>query len=335
MKISHIHVWDKNNKGDYAIVLSIQKQLKKVFPGVKIIDFPIESLKDYNKESLEAINASDLIIFGGGGVFYSYFLPFNLKQIKGLNKPLFIYGVGYIKEIGAKNLSKKQTNSVIAICNKARMTSVRDYNTKNFLIENNYKKRIYLVGDPAISLLETKNSLIKKNKKTKLGLNLNYSGWLGFGKYEDQILSAYAAIGDSFDEVYYFQHHPGEKNIYPKIPFKKTKLRIINADISKQKYCYGQVDLIIGMMLHSVVLSFGALTPFINLAYDLRNYSFGEFIGQKNLIFSLDKLDNLSLEKKVKSVVKNREVIIKNFEKKKKELIKKQGDFLNMVKNNI
>jgi len=69
MKISHIHGWDKDNQVDYAIVLSIQKQLKKVFPGVKIIDFPIESLKDYNKDSLEAINASHLIIFGGGGVF--------------------------------------------------------------------------------------------------------------------------------------------------------------------------------------------------------------------------------------------------------------------------
>jgi len=55
-------------------------------------------------------------------------------------------------------------------------------------------------------------------------------------------------------------------------------------------------------MLHSVVLSFGALTSFINLAYDLKNYYFGEFIGQKNLIFSLDKLDNLSLEKKLKAL---------------------------------
>jgi len=97
--------------------------------------------------------------------FYSYFLLFNTRQIKGLNKPLFIYGVGYIKEIGAKNLSKRQINSLIALYNEARMTSVRDYNTKNLLIENSYKNKIFLVGDPAISLLETKNSLIKKNKK--------------------------------------------------------------------------------------------------------------------------------------------------------------------------
>lgn len=50
LKIAHIHVWDQTNKGDLAIVISVQELLKSKFKNSKIYDFPIETLKDYDQK---------------------------------------------------------------------------------------------------------------------------------------------------------------------------------------------------------------------------------------------------------------------------------------------
>jgi len=72
--IAHIHVWDRTNKGDLAIVLAVQELLKKKFPGCRIINFPIEVLKEYNAKKISLINSADFVVIGGGGILYRYFL---------------------------------------------------------------------------------------------------------------------------------------------------------------------------------------------------------------------------------------------------------------------
>ena len=86
VKIAHLHVWDQKNKGDRAIVLAVQELLRLNFPGCLISDFPISLLKKGYKNSfqdkpgnngrgIKKINQADLVIIGGGGIFYSYFYP--------------------------------------------------------------------------------------------------------------------------------------------------------------------------------------------------------------------------------------------------------------------
>lgn len=87
IKIAHLHVWDKKNKGDVAIVLAVQELLTKNFPGCRIIDFPVSLLKDGKSSDAEKINQADFVVIGGGGIFYSYFLPYNQEFIKAINKP--------------------------------------------------------------------------------------------------------------------------------------------------------------------------------------------------------------------------------------------------------
>jgi len=101
LTIAHIHVWDQKNKGDRAIVLAVQELLKSKFKSLKIIDFPVETLKADDELALKKLNSVDLIFIGGGGIFYSYFLPFNEQLIKAIKKPLYLFGLGYIKEVDA------------------------------------------------------------------------------------------------------------------------------------------------------------------------------------------------------------------------------------------
>ncbi|MCX6798240.1 MAG: polysaccharide pyruvyl transferase family protein [Candidatus Falkowbacteria bacterium] len=352
LKIAHIHVWDKKNKGDVAIVLAVQELLKAKFAGVKIFNFPVEVLKNYDSAQIKKINNCDLVIFGGGGLFYHYFLPYNSDIIKAIKIPLFIFGVGYIKELGAPDLNKEKLIGLLALVNKASLVGARDFYTRDFLLKNKIAaKKIKVIGDPAVLLKEKKVSLkVERNlglaaeETIKIGLNLNYSGWLGFGQWRADILSAYQSVANYFQndftleksgkkskvQIYYLKHHPGENNIYKEL--KIPGLKVIDLKPAEQKYVYGQLDLVVGMMLHAGVLAFGALTPEINVAYDLRNYSFAKFIACPELVVNLEDLKKGELLKRVKSVFKKRGVYIRRFDKKRREIRKQQADFLQQIK---
>ena len=352
IKIAHIHVWDKKNKGDFAIVLAVQELLRQRFKGCVILDFPLTVLKSGTERDAEKINDADLVVIGGGGVFYSYFLPFNIKFVDRIKIPIILFGLGYIREIGSPELSPKAIESAVYLADKAKAIGVRDNNTKIFLSDNGISpRRVKVIGDPSILLSEERPSVGKfkflgkknvgrKNKKStpiRIGLNLNYSGWLGFGKWRKEILGAYREAVEYFMEnyagsegpgveIYYLKHHPGEKNIYPELKIKG--LKIVDLKPSEQKYLYGRLDLVIGMMLHSGVLSFGAGTPEISVAYDLRNYSFAEFIGCPELVVDLDKLEKGVLMERAKNVFEKKNFYRRIFLEKKNKIGMKLKNFL-------
>lgn len=345
INIAHIHVWDKKNKGDYAIVLAVQELLLKKFPGAVISNFPVEVLKNYDKKQLAKLNQANFIIIGGGGIFYSYFLPFNLEMISAISRPIFLFGLGYIKEVDAPLWSADKTKSVVVLADKATGVGVRDLNTKRFLIANGLKSaKIKVIGDPAAFLSEQKLSPANLNKlglnkdSLKIGLNLNYSGWLGFGKWREDILTAYLETANYFQnelgaEIYYLKHHPGEDNIYPELKIKN--LRLVDLKPNEQKYVYGELDLIIGMMLHVGVMSYGALTPEISVAYDIRNYGFAEFIGQPELVVDLDKLKKGELLRRAKMVIGKKMSYQKKFNNTKNKINQQINIFLESIKNSL
>lgn len=280
IKIAHLHVWDKKNKGDLAIVLAVQELLKKNFPGGEIIDFPVSLLRDGKAADAKKINQADLVVIGGGGIFYSYFLPYSEEFIKAITKPIIIFGAGYIKEVDAPELKAPAARSVAFLARQAELVGVRDNNTKKFLIKNGAPaKKIAVVGDPAALLEEKKPAISKiktlnldnqKKSPLRIGLNLNYSGWLGFGRWREDILTAYRDVAEYFQkeyggldgqgvQIYYLKHHPGEDNIYPELKIKN--LKIVDLKPAEQKYVYGRLDMIVGMMLHAGVMAFGAGTP--------------------------------------------------------------------------
>lgn len=338
MKIAHIHVWDKNNKGDLAIVMAVQELLLSTFPKAKIIDYPVEVLKEYDKKKAADLNSSDLIVMGGGGLFYRYFLPFSLQMIRALKAPLAIFGVGYIREVGAPALKAEARDSVIALAKKAKFLSVRENYTKSFLVKYGIDRdKIKVIGDPAL-LLSENVSVPKLTGKFKLGLNLNYSGWLGFGPWRDDILKAYRDTALYFQEhygakVYYLKHHPGEDNIYKELGLKGLKL--IDEDPHVQKAVYGRLDLVIGMMLHSCVMAAGALTPEINVAYDLRNRNFARFWGHPETVVELKDLRSGLLLKRAKEMMSKPDIYNHDLGRFVKRVSKRTEEFLSHIKDNI
>ncbi|MCX6795231.1 MAG: polysaccharide pyruvyl transferase family protein [Candidatus Falkowbacteria bacterium] len=335
IKIAHIHVWDKDNKGDLAIVIAVQDALRCEFPNAKIIDFPIEVLKNYDAKKLGELNQADFIVFGGGGVFYRYFLPFNKRMISGLKSPLAIFGVGYIREVGARALLDKERDSIIQLVKKAKLVGVRENYTKKILVQWGLgSDKILVIGDPAVLLEERIPKDFPLTPGLKIGLNLNYSGWLGFGSWREDILNAYREVAEYFQKelgatVYYLKHHPGEDNIYPSLEIKD--LQVVDLEPKEQKYVYGELDLVIGMMLHSCVLAFGALTPEINVAYDLRNRNFARFIGCEELVAELVDLKSGKLLASAKNLIDKKDFYSQRFSKKRLIIKKRQEEFVKLL----
>jgi len=336
INIAHIHVWDNKNKGDVGIVIAVKELLNKYFVNIKFSDFPVETLKRYNKNEIYKINNADILIIGGGGIFYRYFLPFNKKTINSINIPIIIFGVGYIREIGSRVLNNEEKDSIYYLIKKSKLIGVRDYYTKKILINLGAdKSKIELTGDPAIFLSEIKEKKFNLNKKINIGLNLNYSGWLGFGKWEKDILNSYEKIAYYFinkynAQIYYLLHHPDEINILKKLNIKN--LIIIDYKPNEQKYIYSKLNLIIGMMLHSCVFAFGAQTPEINLAYDLRNKNFAKFINCPELFVPLEGLKKNNLYKKAKTIFLNQKKYKLKFINRKVAIEKNIQGFIKEIK---
>jgi len=337
LTIAHIHVWDQTNKGDQGIVLAVQEQLRMFWPQARIIDFPVEILKKHDARQTVSLNQADFIVLGGGGIFYSYFLPFSIKMIKEIKKPLFIYGAGYIREVGARPLNLIARTSLLALIKKARLVGVRENYTKKFLVKFGANaNKIRVVGDPALCLSEIKPQKIKPG--FKLGLNLNYSGWLGFGQWRDDILQAYREVAQYFQEnynaqIYYLKHHPGEDRIYPALKIKN--LKIIDFEPHHQKGFYASLDLVVGMMLHSCVLAVGAGTPEINVAYDLRNRNFARFIGCPELVVELPELASGELLHRAKQVIKHSAAYRCKLAQINHQISQRLISFLGEIKNNL
>ena len=85
------------------------------------------------------------------------------------------------------------------------------------------------------------------------------------------------------------------------------------------------------MMLHSCVLAFGALTPEINVAYDLRNRNFARFINCPELVVELEDLKKGKLLKKAKEVMNQKDFYFKKFTQKRNLIKKRQLEFINRV----
>lgn len=263
-------------------------------------------------------------------------MPFSKKVIDAIQLPIVIFSAGYIREVGSPQMCTESKKSIAYLNKKAALVGIRDSYTKSFLIRHGVPaKKIQLIGDSAILLSEIEPSAFPFKPGIKIGLNLNYSGWLGFGKWSTDILNAYKNIAEYFIKnhnahIYYLKHHPGEDNIYPAL---NTPMTLVDFLPHEQKYVYGRLDLIIGMMLHSCVMSFGAGTPEINVAYDIRNKNFAKFIGCPELVVSLEKLKSGTLEKRAQHVFEHKEIYKQKFSKKIKKIQQKHTDFLNQIEN--
>ena len=368
--VIHFHAPTHINIGDAAVVCSIRDLLNKYLKISSYKLMNIEKLKGFTwnlqasltrLRSPKAINTYDLCIIGGGGLYSHFFFPINNELIKSIKIPIILYGIGNNLDFGDNELSKAQKNSIYLLNKHSRLSSVRDTETYKFLRNLNIQN-VNIIGDPAI-FLETKkgDKIISCRNKMRIGINIAHHKWKLQSLYLNKVINAYVEACNFFvreldAQIIYLKHTPREDVLIRELE-KSLPIRVVDYCPSRNltyrlhhrlpilpfkigecrphelKYVYSNLDLVIGMHLHSAILAFSSGVPIINIAYNLKNYSFMKFIHQEDKIIRVDRIDSKRLKKVSICALDNSSEIKRNFEHLKNNMWENHEKFLKIIQS--
>ncbi|WDV46931.1 polysaccharide pyruvyl transferase CsaB [Clostridiaceae bacterium M8S5] len=326
------------NFGDDIILHSIISSIYSKIPKANIVVLsrdmsPIPSCKykyktvsryDFNAINQE-IKKADLFICGGGGIFqdYSgfdirnhfgdkrkgidyYAVPIELAYLHEVPVMLYAVGVGPF-------FNRKSTLNVKTLLNWADVVTVRDEESKKIVEEINPHVKAILTSDPAVNYL-SKNQ--PKNKASRRYFGVCLREWF-FKKYQRGALikSMARAIDYTINKyninvvIFSFCKNHNDLKLLQELKnniknkdhvFVENKVTMKEAIITIQN-----MDFVIGMRLHSLLMAASIGKPIIALSYDRKIENFMNQIGQNNLTIPIDDLNINEIKNKVDNLIKN------------------------------
>jgi polysaccharide pyruvyl transferase WcaK-like protein len=284
-RILHVHFRTHGNVGDAAVVLAIRQLVDAAVPGVRWSARPMQLLRGAPDPGVLAfVNAHDLVIVGGGGFCSRFALPLDAGLLAGITAPLVLFGVGYNRNAGDPPLDDAQRASLAAIGHQARLVSVRDGATGALFAA--LGRDAVLTGDPAVFLRPQRPWWPRRRRRPRaIGVNLAAHGWTGqaagLAGVVDAVAAALRALAaDGDTECFYLQHTRAEDAVLRRLARELPGLRRCRYAAPGLAWTYGQLDLVVSMMLHSTLLAFAAGVPVVNVAYDDKNTAFFADLGR-------------------------------------------------------
>ncbi len=301
-----------NNTGDDTVLDGIITALQQQYngttplelavlsnqPGVTAKLFKIEAYNRWSiKEIYRQLKRSDLLIMGGGSLLQDVTSPRSVIYYLGIawlakrmGKPVVFYaqGIGPITQSISKYLMKQ-------IANKVDIITVRDY--RSLLELQNmgiHQPLMYLTADPALAMdpeqvdFSTGQTIFAKYgiAETDLIFGISIRIW----RNERAYLNTVAEIADAMHEkgwkvVFIPMHHPMDiapsQEIINKMKHRKSAILIDEKNIHFREVIsmIGNVDFMLGMRLHAVILAGILGIPFTAISYDPKIDRFVESIG--------------------------------------------------------
>ena len=322
-----------NNIGDESILKAMISNLKEKIDEVEITVLSQEPKLTMEENNVNSVNRKnpfkiireirkcDLLISGGGSLLQDVTsnrsIMYYLAIIKiGLlfNKKVMIYsqGVGPINNKINKGFTRR-------ILNKVDFISLRDEDSEQLLKSINVtNKNIIITADPVIGLKQEELELGSKILK-EAGLEEDENPTVGFairGRKKDRNLEdVMARVSDRLiDEIgvniAFIPFHHGEdikvldqikSNMNNKATFLSGKY-----DLVQTLSIMGNLDLLIGIRLHSLI--FGAVmnTPLIGISYDPKIEGFMESLNE-SIFCHIDDLEEESLFEEIKEKISNKD----------------------------
>jgi len=257
---------------------------------------------------INTIRNTDLLIIGGGGIIHDRNIHgiakfWINKIILGIlfHKPMMIYapGVGPLRTILGRFLTRYTIGSVDTI-------TVRDIASKETLINSGVKEKlIHVTADPALSLTPVGTAIAREilniedvtHNKSLIGISVRWNPY-EFGihskflyEFKNIITELSDLIVEQLDVNLVFipmQYPPRitcDITIMDEIHQKmknKDRAKIIRGMYSPQEILgvVGQMDMMIGMRLHSLIFAARMNVPVVGLSYDTKTSEFLRMIGQ-------------------------------------------------------
>ncbi len=311
------------NRGDdairYSIVSAIKKQINIPFAFFNVkYDELTESriINDLNK------NASCLMIAGSG--LYSncsttksgWYFNCDTSLFTKIKVPIILLGLGCNNNLGKDifggELSDKAKESIKLINDLSVISTVRDKRTYDILKEigiTNHK----LMLDPACFL-----STPKITKEKKIAINLAQHSQL-LGRYDcgkegqnnrNKNIKLFSDISNYLISKHYsvvfICHDALEQSLVIDLKKHVPQLKWLNTDdINVMLKEYASCQFTIAIKMHSCILSFASLTPFINLYYDIKSPEFMKMIYWTQFGQNLFSIDKKWLKNRIDELCKN------------------------------
>lgn len=334
MKVTILGYYGVPNIGDEAILAGMLQKLRPAFPDASIKvsardeayvrrmhdveTFPLDQMRSF----VAVASKSDIILVGGGGLLFDtpfQVLPFWLGRIvagRSVGTPSVLYSVG----VGP--IEKRRSRRYLRLgLRYADAISVRDEYSAELLRKCGVKREVSILPDPALLLEPAAESRAKEILREegvpedgglKIGVSLRY--WQAFDESQQKrfassirnALEKTAAKSDVSFVMVPFQLPPalGDVGLMEEIAAGSAcedDIHFVRGSYTpaEVKALLGQMDLMIGMRLHSLIFSLTMGVPSIAMSYaskvasTMESFGFGDYCLPLNAVTG-DKIVSLT-----------------------------------------
>lgn len=287
------------NRGDQAIVDAVLAKLRQRDEAL--------AFRRTNWQGLEQVpsSASMVAICGGGYLFLdrqaqlARRVEADLEMFRDVSTPVVLFGVG-INQLLEPGRSRTQqivepaARTLSSLLERADLISVRDWTTQRML-QQHTDKPVHMVADPALYLAPPRPAERAVNAHPRIGINFPFHGLTSTAHlrrnlrlYVDLLQRMRQALSCSF---VYMVHYETETMVAQLLKDAGVPLTVVSGEPRELVAAYGELDLHLGGMLHSCILSASAGTPCIGLAYDVKHTGFFEVMELPDYCISAVELD--------------------------------------------
>lgn len=294
---------------------------------------------DHSIPIKEAVKTADFVVYGGGGYFgeprrptlrwrakfvLHHMLPAIYARLK--KKPYGFFGVGFgpldnwlVRKIGMFAL------------NGAEIVSVRDEESKKYLLEYGFKKKIHVVPDAALSIADRKsifyiNDQEDERSKKRIALHIPLDKGRDFDTLKKHLLRFLKEIKGNCDYEYCFlvDHGLGENcrqfEFYNSIRNEFDSLMQIKEYSTPEDTLdfINSSDVILTTKLHVAITSYALGKKVIGISKHPKTKRFFKQVGMESNHFDLyDLLDEVQRQKIIGRIQSDNQVLVKD------EIVKK------------
>ncbi len=354
------------NIGDEAILESVINKLSSKLGDIEIEVLsakPNKTLDKYNipcidrrsfPQVVKAIKKCDLLVIGGGSLLQDvtskksiyYYLAIIYMGLA-FKKKIMMYsqGIGPIH----RNINRGLTSWLLS---KVDFITVRDKNSRKELIKMGVtENKIAVAADPVIGLKKTGKEIgleiLKKHQKnfdeSKSTIGLAFRYWNNNEEKINEILvNTTNRLSDLLDVniVFIPFHHSEDIKVLRAIePKMQNKVVLVKEKYGVQEMLsiMENLDLLVGVRLHSLIFAAVAQIPMIAISYDPKVEYFMKSLGLTS--FSrIEDLEEEALIAEVADVWQNREelsqTIMNNVEKVRERLKINEEKIERLISNN-
>ncbi|MFW6274022.1 MAG: polysaccharide pyruvyl transferase CsaB [Halanaerobium sp.] len=272
------------NLGDEAVLAGIISLLKKKNKKLKLTVLsasPEETAERYGVNAVSrnsliqishAFAEADLFISGGGSLLQDvtgslsvpyYLAIFWLAKMQGLKTAYYAQGVGPLKKRWSRWLTAFSLN-------RFDFLGVRDQGSKELLKKIGVKKEINLTVDPVFALYNLVN-VVRQKIKGEINIGVSVRPW-GVD-YLEKLAQGLNSYAERYKCKFLLlpMHKGSDEETAQKLKLlldAETELVELSHEPEKALKSFSQLDLFVGVRLHSLIFALLNLIPSLALSYD-------------------------------------------------------------------